>query len=110
MKKLRIGLTALAVILAGSLSAFSVLPGNVNKDSNTTYVYTSSAQTIQARENPANYLKGTQLCSGSGDECRVILNQDFGTHPDFSNVTFDSNGFPSGGSAFVSNEQQTPIP
>lgn len=108
MKKLRTGLAAAAVILAGSLSAFSILP--VNKDSNTTYVYTSSDQTIQAREDPANYLKGTQLCSGSGDECRVILNQDFGTHPDFSNVTFDSNGFPNGGTAFVSNEQQTPIP
>lgn len=107
MNKLRIGLTAAAVLLAGGLSAFSILPLNVNKDSSTTYVYTSSDQSIQGRENPDNYAKGSRTCAGSGNECLVILDQDFGTHPDFTNVTFDSStGMPNGGSDFVSNQQK----
>lgn len=104
MKKLRIGLTAIAVILAGSLSAFSILPVNVNKDSDTIYEYTG-AQTPQARTQADNYLKVSSItCLGGTNECSVTLSQDFGTHPDFTNVTFDpSTGMPNGGSDFVSN-------
>jgi hypothetical protein len=105
MKKLRIGLTAAAVILAGSLSAFSILP--VNKDSNTTYVYNSTDQSIAARETASNYVKGSANCPSGNNECSVILTQDFGTHPDFTNVTFDpTTGMPNGGSDFVKNLTQ----
>lgn len=107
MKKLRIGLTAVAVILAGGLSAFSVLPLNVNKDSDTIYEYTG-AQTPQARTQADNYLKVSSITCPSGtNECSVTLDQDFGTHPDFTNVTFNSlTGMPNGGSDFISNQQK----
>jgi hypothetical protein len=105
MKKLRIGLTATAVILAGGLSAFSILP--VNKDSNTTYVYSSTDQSIAARETASNYIIGTTTCPLGNNECSVTLDQNFGTNPDFTNVTFDpSTGMPNGGSDFVSNQQK----
>lgn len=107
--KSKLVLPILAVIVGIAASAFTVKPET--KASNTVYMYNSTDQSIQARETSSNYIKGSVTCSGLGDECSVTLNQDFGTHPVFTNVTFDSStGMPNGGSAFVSNAQQTPTP
>jgi hypothetical protein len=108
LHKSKLMLPILAAIIGVAASAFTVKP--LTKASNTVYVYNSTDQSIQARETASNYIKGSEDCSGSGDECSVTLNQDFGTNPNFTNVTFDSQGFPDGGSAFLSNAQQTPTP
>lgn len=102
MKKIKFFAAGLALVLA-ICSAFTIPPLKGGKQTNTIYKYISTDQSVTARETASNYQKGSATCPGSANECAVTLNQDFGMTPDFSNVTFDSNGFPDGGSAFVSN-------
>ena len=66
------------------------------------YLY-SGNQTLASRENSANYTHtaSTPDCVGIGNECAVELNfpGPCPTNPDFSNITFDANGFPNGNKA-----------
>lgn len=109
--KSKLMLPILAVIVGVAASAFTTTRPNSKATnlSDTWYQYDGPAQqTIPDRETASNYIKlsGTPLCSGANNECAVELNQDFGNTPNFSNVTFNSNGFPIGGSSFVTNEEQ----
>lgn len=111
MKRNKLMLPVLAVIVGVAASAFTTTRPNSKATnlSDTWYQYDGPAQqTIQDRETASNYIKisADPLCNTSNNECAVELNQDFGNTPNFSNVSFDSNGFPNGGSSFVKNEQQ----
>lgn len=106
MYKNKLMLPILAVIAGIAASAFTIPSLHGGKYANTVYEYISTDQSVTARETASNYQRGTTTCPGSGNECQVTLNQDFGITPDFTNVTFDSNGFPNGGSAFVTNQQK----
>lgn len=101
MKKNILGLSAIA--LAIGFSAFN-LPSS-SKLVNTIYQYTGpQPQSISSRQSASNYTKVSSItCPNGEDECAVTLTDDFGTQPNFTNVTFDASGFPNGGSAFVSN-------
>ena len=111
--KSKLMLPILAVIAGVAASAFTVGPTYHARKLNS-YIYQyNGAQTPAQRILSSNYtIVSSVSCTGSDDECAVTLNQDFGTHPDFSNgkVTFDANGMPDGGSAFVSNSQKNPTP
>ena len=100
MKKYLLG--TLAILLALGFSAFKKYDSFI-------YLY-SGAQTAAARQIATNYTEVTsQTCSGGANECTVTLNVDNGTNPDFSSgkVTFDANGFPNGGTTFVSNAKRS---
>jgi len=96
MKKYLLGSSAL--VLAIGFSSFTAL------QTNTKYQY-NGAQTAAERVKAANYTKNNSLtCSGSSNECGVILNQDSGTNPNFTGVTFDpTTGFPTVSGHVVSN-------
>lgn len=107
--KSKLMLPILAAIVGIAASAFTTVKPNSRSGnlSDTWYQY-NGAQTPAARKTASNYAKisSDPLCAETKNECAVELNQDFGNTPDFSNVSFDSNGFPIGGSAFVANEKQ----
>jgi len=107
MSKHKLMLPILAAIVGVAASAFTTV-NTVTKDEGTWYMYNGpTQQTQQTREDATNYIKisGDPLCSDTKDECAVELNQNFGNTPNFSNVSFDSDGFPSGGTSFVTNEK-----
>lgn len=96
----------IAIVLAIGFSAFK-MPVKGKKFTNTIYRYDGTQSEVE-RKKAANYTKVASIsCSGTDNECAVTLNADFGTHPDFTNVSFAmTTGFPNGGTAWVSNSQK----
>jgi hypothetical protein len=103
LHKFKLGLPMLGLVIGVALSAFNTL-GTTSSRAETIYEYTGD-QTPAERSQAENYIKVTSIsCPGGNNECAVTLDQDFGTHPDFTNVTTDATtGMPDGGSDFVSN-------
>ena len=65
-------------------------------------------QTIPGRQAASNYTKITGSSSGctnvGANECAVLLEDDYGTTPNFSGVTFAGNGMPQVGGKVLANE------